>query len=195
MASITVIHQGNSVELEQGALASDLAKHLKLVGPSQSLAVSINGQILDLSTPLSNEDTIEFIDFDTEEGKEIFWHSTAHVLAQAVLRLYPQAQPTIGPPIKNGFYYDFANLSISEDDLPKIEKEMKAVVKENLKPQRHIFSDKEEAQNAFLNNPYKQEIILESQEPTISYYTQGDFTDLCRGPHLPATGKLKHLSY
>lgn len=193
MPKITIFHQNNSMKVEQGASALEVAKELKLVGPNHSLAVHVNGQTQDLNTPLSDGDKINFIHFETDEGKEVFWHSTAHVLAQAVSRLYPDAQPTIGPPIKNGFYYDFANLSISEEDLLKIEKEMKAIVKENLKPQRHLFSSKEEALGAFPNNPYKQEIIVESTEPTLSYYTQGDFKDLCRGPHLPATGKIKAL--
>ena len=93
------------------ALPRDLADKLNLKGPHQALGASINGKTVDLSTPLKQEDQVILWNFDDPEGKEIFWHTSAHVLAQAILRLWPDAQPTIGPPIENGFYYDFANLA------------------------------------------------------------------------------------
>ncbi|MCK4934935.1 MAG: threonine--tRNA ligase, partial [Simkaniaceae bacterium] len=117
---------------------------------------------------------------------------SAHVLAQAILRLYPEALPTIGPPIAEGFYYDFANLSISEDDFPIIEKEIQKIIKENHQIERHVFKDKKEAIDAFKNNPYKKALI-ESFEDTseLTGYKQGEFFDLCRGPHLYNLGKIK----
>jgi threonyl-tRNA synthetase len=111
-----------------------------------------------------------------------------------VLRLFPDAQPTIGPPIENGFYYDFGNLHIAEEDLGRIEKEMQKVAKENLSSQREEFRDKEEALAAFSHNPFKEELISELPDDVeMSAYRQGEFFDLCRGPHLPSTGKVKAL--
>ena len=118
-------YQDELLELPDGSLAFDLVKMLHLTGPDQALAIDLNGQIYDLNEPLSEGDRVKFWNFDTPKGKEIFWHTSAHVLAQAVLRLYPEALPTIGPPIENGFYYDFAQLKVTEEDLPKIEKEIK----------------------------------------------------------------------
>ena len=129
-----------SVELPEGSNAKDLAEQLNLRGPHQALAVSINGKTRDLATPLKDGDKIIFWGFDDPQGKEVFWHTSAHVLAQAILRLWPNAKPTIGPPIENGFYYDFADLTISEEDFDKIEKEMEAIVAENYHLQtRGIF--------------------------------------------------------
>ena len=108
------------IELAEGSSAKDLAEKLNLRGPDQSLAAEINGVIKDLTAPLHEGDTVKLLDFEDPKGKEVFWHTSAHVLAQAVLRLYPEAQPTIGPPIENGFYYDFANLTVSEENFEAI---------------------------------------------------------------------------
>ena len=102
------------VELPEKSTAKDLAEKLNLRGPDQALGVTINGRKCDLSQVMSEGDLVEFWNFDDPKGKEIFWHTSAHVLAQAILRLYPDAKPTIGPPIENGFYYDFADLTISD---------------------------------------------------------------------------------
>ncbi len=112
------------------------------------------------------------------------------MLAQAVLRLWPEAKPTIGPAIENGFYYDFANLTVSEQDFEKIEQEAEKIIRENYRPERHVFKNREEALTRFKNNPYKCELI-EGFEGTITGYSQGEFFDLCRGPHLPNLGKIK----
>ncbi len=182
--------QNKQVELPEKASAKDLAEKLNLRGPGQALAANINGITKDLSTSLEDGDKVILLGFDDPQGKEVFWHSSAHVLAQAVLRLWPEAKPTIGPPIENGFYYDFANLQISEDDFPKIEKEIANILKENFKPERYEFKDKKEALERFKDNPYKEELISEF-EGLISGYSQGEFFDLCRGPHLPSLGKIK----
>ena len=184
----------SSVDVPEGATARDLAETLNLRGPDQALICTLNGKQTDLSTPLKEGDTIDFLHFEDTKGKEVFWHTSAHVLAQAILRLWPDAKPTIGPPIENGFYYDFANLVISEEDFPKIEKEMEAIIKENYLSKRESFKDKEEAKKAFAHNPYKMELIESfGQGDPITGYRQGEFFDLCRGPHLHNLGKIKAI--
>ena len=188
------LQDGKEVELPDGSTAKDLALELKFNGPDQALAVSVNGTTIDLSQPLQDGDEVHFWSFAEKEGKEVFWHTSAHVLAQAVLRLYPNAKPTIGPPIENGFYYDFADLQISEHELDNIEKEMKKIVKENFKSKRSTFKSKEEAKSRFKDNPYKLELIDSFEDQSeLSAYEQGEFFDLCRGPHLPSLGKIKAL--
>jgi threonyl-tRNA synthetase len=185
-------YRGQEIELPEGSSARDLSEKLNLREPYQSLGAEINGTIRDLSTPLKNGDSVELLDFESPEGKQLYWHTTAHVLAQAILRLYPDAKPTIGPPIEQGFYFDFANLTISEEDFEKIEKEAQKIIDENYRPQRVVFKDKKEALEKFKSNPYKCELIEGFKEgDDISGYSQGEFFDLCRGPHLPNLGKIK----
>lgn len=188
------LKDGSSTELPEGSTAFDLAKKLNQTGPGQGLAAHINGVTCDLTHPLSDGDSVILWSFDDPEGKEVFWHTSAHVLAQAILRLWPNAKPTIGPPIENGFYYDFANLHISDEDFPKIEETMKAIANENYKSQREVFSSQADAIKAFEHNPYKVELI-KSFDPagSLTGYRQGEFFDLCRGPHLPNLGKIKAL--
>ncbi len=180
------------VELKEGASGLDLCEKLNLREPHQSLAIKINGKLCDLTHLLKPQDDVSLVHFEDKEGKEVFWHTSAHVLAQAILRLWPEAKPTIGPPIENGFYYDFANLSISEDDFLTIEKEVQKILKENYKPVRKEFANKKEALAAFKQNSYKCELIESFDKDSIlSGYQQGEFFDLCRGPHLPSLGKIK----
>ncbi len=185
-------YQSNPLEVNDGISGFDLAEKFNLREPHQSLAIKINGELKDLSTKINSGDEVSLVNFDDKEGKELFWHSSAHVLAQAILRLYPQAQPTIGPPIENGFYYDFANLSISDEDFAQIEKEVQKIIKENYKPVRKEFGNKKEAFESFGNNPFKKDLIESFDENgSITGYQQGEFFDLCRGPHLPNIGKIK----
>lgn len=180
------------IELPEGSSGKDLAEKLNLRGPNQSLAAKINGTIRDLATALKEGDTVELINFEEPEGKEVYWHTSAHVLAQAILRLFPDAKPTIGPPIENGFYYDFANLTISDADFEKIEKEVDKILDENYKSERHVLKGKKEALERFKDNQYKRELIEGFKEgDEISAYSQGEFFDLCRGPHLANLGKIK----
>ncbi|MBI2742354.1 MAG: threonine--tRNA ligase [Chlamydiales bacterium] len=181
---------GKEVEIAEGGSGLDLAEKLNRRGPNESLAMNINGTLYDLPHPLKEGDKVILLNFEDPQGKEIFWHTSAHVLAQAILRLFPNAKPTIGPPIENGFYYDFADLIVSEEDFEKIEKEVEAILKENFRTKRQVFKNREEALARFPNNPYKRELI-EGFEGEISGYTQGEFFDLCRGPHLPSLGKIK----
>lgn len=184
----------SSIELPDGSSVKDLAAKLKLNNPSQALAACINGKNYDLSHLLHEGDEVILWNFEDLEGKEVFWHTSAHVLAQAVLRLWPNAKPTIGPPIENGFYYDFADLTISDSDFEKIENEMKNIISENYTTHRELIKNKQEALKIFAHNKYKKELIEGFQEgEEITAYRQGDFLDLCRGPHLPQLGKIKAL--
>ncbi len=188
------LNDDSKIELTDGSTALELADKLNLKNPDQALAVSINDKFYDLTTPLKDGDKVSLLSFNEREGKEVFWHTSAHVLAQAVLRIWPEAKPTIGPPIEYGFYYDFADLEISDQDFSLIEKEMKKIVAENFKSKREVFSSKKEAINSFSGNKYKCEMIKELPDgEEISAYRQGDFFDLCRGPHLYNLGKIKAL--
>jgi threonyl-tRNA synthetase len=162
-----------------------------------AVAAKIDGKAVDMSTILTKDTKgadIEFILGDSAEGEEIIRHSTAHMMAQAVIRLFPGTKVAIGPAIENGFYYDFdPKEQFTEEDLPKIEAEMKKLVKENIKIQRTEMS-REEAIKFFENagENYKVEIIKEiAQGDNLSFYSEGDFIDLCRGPHVPSTSYLK----
>ncbi len=188
---MNILLGNKKLALPNPSVASQILEELNLREPHQAIALKINGVPKDFSTPIHEGDVIEIFDFDSKEGKEVFWHTSAHVLAQAILRLWPEAKPTIGPPIENGFYYDFANLNLSEEDFPLIEKEVQKILSENFKPKRIVFSSKEEAKKRFANNPYKLELIDSFEDATLTGYEQGEFFDLCRGPHLTSIGKIK----
>ncbi len=170
--------------------AASISKSLE----KAALAVKINGELKDLSTTISSDCTISVITADSQDGLEIIRHDAAHILAEAVKNLFPETQVTIGPTIENGFYYDFARAEpFSTDDLAKIESEMKKIVARNIKIERKVMSrDEAVAHFKKLGENYKVEIIQDlpaSEE--ISLYFQGEFADLCRGPHSPSTGKVK----
>jgi len=181
----------STIELADGSTARDLVEKLHLTAPNQALGATINGKNCDLTTKLQNGDNVFIWNFEDPQGKEVFWHTSAHVLAQAILRLFPNAKPTIGPPIDNGFYYDFADLTISDEDFERVEKEMQSIINENYQSKREEFS-KDDAIKHFGKNKYKKELI-ESFDPNeqLSGYRQGEFFDLCRGPHLFNLGKIK----
>jgi threonyl-tRNA synthetase len=189
--SISVFVKGIPHQLNAGATGINLAEVLGKTAPEEALALRISGTLFDLSRPLIEGDEVEIVNFSDPEGKQLFWHTSAHILAQAVLRLWPQAKPTIGPAIAEGFYYDFADLHVSEEDFPKIEEEVKKIIRENFKPIREEFTSRAAAIEAFKSNPYKKELLESFEEQTFSAYRQGDFFDLCRGPHLPFLGKVK----
>lgn len=191
MDTIKVKFKDKFIELPEGSTAEDLAKKCNQTAPDQGLAACINGNTVDLSTPLHENDEVDLWNFADPTGKEIFWHSSAHILAQAVLRLFPQAKPTIGPPIESGFYYDFADLQISDQDFEKIEAEMEKIIQENYKTVREILPNKAAALKAFEKNKYKTELIESFGEAQLTAYRQGEFYDLCRGPHIPYLGKVK----
>lgn len=188
------LKDNKSIELPENSTARDLAVKLNLTGPDQALAASINGQTRDLSTALRDGDQVVLWGFDDPEGRDVFWHTSAHVLAQAILRLWPDAKPTIGPPIDQGFYYDFANLTISDTDFARIDQEMEKIVAENYASQREMLGSKKDALSLFKENPYKCELIQSFPDADeLTGYRQGEFFDLCRGPHLPNLGKIKAI--
>ena len=179
-------------EFESGASLFEIAKAFSDKLEKKPLAAKINDTVLELRTTLNTDTTIEFITFDDEIGKEIYRHSCAHIMAQAVKHLYPDTKITIGPAIDNGFYYDFDfATTISKDALDKIEAEMKKIIKANYPIVRKEVT-KEEALKFFKDEPYKVELIENLPEGSIiSTYSQDDFTDICRGPHVPSTGYIK----
>jgi len=181
---------GNIQELPEESSGVELARKIKKSLNGTALAARINGELKDLTTPLTDGDEVELLTFEDQDGKDIFWHSSAHLLAQAVKRLYPDAQPTIGPSIEEGFYYDFANLNISFNDFPKIEAEVQKIIKERSTPVRIEYATKDEALAAFGSNPFKKEMI-EKLDEGASAYQQGEFIDLCRGPHVPQMGLIQ----
>lgn len=189
---IKLFFKDSELKIEKNTPLIEIVKQLNLTEPHVGLGIFVNGELKDFSYVLQDQDHVEVLSFDDPMGKKIFWHTSAHVLAQAILRLFPDATPTIGPPIEEGFYYDFANLHISIEDFPKIEKEIKAVLKENFKSEKLVFASKKEAIDAFKGNPYKKEIIQEIPDgESLTAYRQGEFFDLCRGPHLYNLGKIK----
>lgn len=181
------------IELAEGATLLELTKALHLTEPHQAVAADLDNVRVDLTTPLREGARVRLYNFEEPEGKEVFWHTSAHLLAQAVLRLYPEAKLTIGPPIEQGFYYDFAGVTLSEEDFPRIEQEMEKIVKEGHTTHRICLKNRSDALTQFGANPYKKEIIESLPGETFTAYQQGEFIDLCRGPHLPALGKIKAI--
>jgi len=159
----------------------------------QPVAARLDGQMLDLQTPLERGGLVEWIGLSSESGVEVLRHSTSHVMAQAVQSLYPGVKVTIGPAVREGFYYDFdVDRAFSPEDFPRIEDKMKEIVDRNLPVVRRVVS-REEAIRIFRERgePYKVELIEDLPDPQVSLYEQGDFIDLCRGPHLSSTGRIK----
>lgn len=181
---------GDIVEYPKGITALEIVEGISKKLAKKTIAAKLNDKVIDLFRPIEEDGSIVFLTFDDNEGKQVFWHSASHILAQAVKRLYPQAKLAIGPAIENGFYYDFDDLNISEQDLEKIENEMKKIIKENQKFTRKVIS-KEQALDLFKNEPYKLELINDLDDKVISIYSNGDFVDLCRGPHVVSTGVIK----
>lgn len=185
---------GSKREFDAQVTVGDVAASIGAGLARAALAGKVNGKLVDLSTPITENSTVAIITDKDPEGLEIIRHSTSHLMAQAVKELFPDAQVTIGPVIENGFYYDFSMPhSLTLEDLPKIEKKMDEIVKRDLKIEREEM-DRDEAVKFFksIGENYKAEIIesIPSGE-TISLYRQGDYVDLCRGPHVPNTGRLK----
>lgn len=179
-------------EFENGISIMEIAKSISEGLARNCLCASLDGKTVDLSTVVSADAKIEFYTFDSVEGKKAYRHSTSHIMAQAVRHLFPDCKIAIGPAIENGFYYDFEfSTPIKLDTLPIIEEEMKKIIKADYSFVRSEVS-KEKALEIMKDEPYKVELIENLPEnATISLYTQGDFTDLCAGAHVPSTGKIK----
>jgi threonyl-tRNA synthetase len=189
-----VVYSEKEVEIKDGANGFDAAKILDAANKNKDVAVKAGDQLLDMREPLKEGESFSFINEDSPEAFELLNHSTSHLMAQAIIHLYPNAKFGFGPAIEEGYYYDvdFGDQVITEADFPKIEEEMKKLAKENIPFVRKEVTA-EEAEKIFAANPYKQELIKEHQNELISIYEQGDFTDFCRGPHVPSTGYIKHF--
>lgn len=189
-----VLKDNSKISLNDGACAYDAAAAISAGLARKACAAKINGENKDLRTVLKDGDSLEILTFDDEYGRWTFRHTASHIMAQAVKRLYPQAKLTIGPAVDDGFYYDFdVEESFTTEDLEKIEAEMKKIVKEDLKLERYTMS-KDEAVKFFeeKGEPYKIELVENLPEgEEISFYSQGEFTDLCAGAHLMSTGQVK----
>ena len=190
-----VKYNGENKEYDSNINMFEIAKGISNSLAKKSVGAKVDGKNVDMSYVLDHDAEVEFIDIDSPEGEDIVRHSSAHLMAQAVLRLYPETKVTIGPVIENGFYYDFDPVEqFTEEDLEKIEAEMKKIVKENIKLEKYVLP-RDEAIDYFRDvdkNKYKVEIVEGiPQGEQVSFYKQGDFTDLCRGTHVPSTGYLK----
>ena len=185
---------GENYSVESGLSVYDAAKAAGVAVPREVIAAEINGETHELSFPVHDGDNVKLLTFEDEGGKKTFFHTASHILAQAVKRLYPEVKLTIGPAIDNGFYYDFdSDVTFAAEELEKIEAEMKKIVKENLKIERFTLP-RDEAKKLMeeKGEPYK--VLLIDRVPEgeeISFYKQGEFTDLCAGPHLFSTGAVK----
>ncbi|MBI2650266.1 threonine--tRNA ligase [Candidatus Woesearchaeota archaeon] len=184
---------GSVKEYHKGITAGEIAFGIGKRLGEDALIAKINGKLKDLFVPINEDSTLQIITYKDKEGLEAFRHSTAHLLAHAVVEMFPDAKPTIGPVVEEGFYYDFGiEHHFVPEDLVKIEQRMHEIVKKEYKVERIELSEGE-AKKLFKNNPFKIELIQEFHEEKqpISAYKQGDFIDLCRGPHIPHTGKIK----
>lgn len=221
MSEITItLPDGSSLCVAKGTTPAEIAASLGSRLAQAAVAAKFNEQLIDLTKPLEEDGTLVILTFNDPEGKEVYWHSAAHVMADAVVRLFPHARPTIGPAIEEGFYYDFhVDRPFNEDDLERIEQEMEKIIRAD-EPFRREELSAAEARAFWENvgNAYKVELIadivaaelgLEPPRGTeqirqfeaehaadyerigVSFYRHGDFVDLCRGPHLPSTGRLK----
>lgn len=189
------LKDGSIREIESAMPASEIVKGIGMGLYKAACCVKINGEVKDLRTVIGSDCAFEVCTFDSVEGRKTFWHTASHILAQAVKRLYPQAKLAIGPAIDNGFYYDFdLEKPFTQDELEKIEAEMKKIVKEGLAlEQFELAPDEAVAKLREMDEPYKVELCEEhvgKGEP-ISFYKQGEFTDLCAGPHLMTTAPVK----
>ncbi len=189
------LKDGSVKTVEAGITAADVAKELSMGLYKAACVCEVNGEICDLRTPLTEDCTLSILTFDDAEGKKAFWHTASHVLAQAVKRLFPAAKLAIGPAIEGGFYYDFdVEKPFSPDDLVKIEAEMKKIVKEGLALNTFTLSpDEALAKLREMDEPYKVELCEEHAQKgePIRFYEQGEFVDLCAGPHLMTTAPIK----
>ena len=195
---IKITFPDNTVkEFEKGITALEIAQGISSRLAREVLAATVNGETWDLTRPIDSDASINLLKWEDDEGKHAYWHSSAHLMAEALQELYPGIQFGIGPAIENGFYYDVdpgEGVTIRESDFPAIEKKMKEIIKRKEEIKRESIS-KEDALKFFADKDetYKVELIDELEDGTITTYTQGDFTDLCRGPHLPNTSYINSV--
>lgn len=188
------LKDGSVIQANQGATCAEIAAQISEGLARAALIARLNGKLVDLSTPVNADSTLEILTFKDEEGKNAYRHTAAHILAQAVKNIYPDAKLAIGPSIKNGFYYDFDFASpITLDDFAIIEKEMQAIIKADFPIERIPVTKRTAlAQMRGFDEPYKIQLVEDLPKGAeITFYKQGEFVDLCLGPHLPSTGKVK----
>jgi threonyl-tRNA synthetase len=183
-------------QYENGSTALDIAQKISEGLARKVLAAKVNGEVWDATRPINQNATINFLKWDDESGKSTFWHSSAHLMAEAIESLYPGVKFWVGPPLERGFYYDIdlGENQIGEEDLPKIEAKMIELARQSNNYIRKEIG-KEEAVKYFTNkgDEYKLDLLQGLQDGSITFYTQGQFTDLCRGPHIPNTGFIKGI--
>ncbi len=189
-----ILKDDSKMEVQEGITILEVAQKISEGLARIAMAGIVDGEVKDLRYVLNNDCKLEILTFDEEAGKKAYWHTTSHIMAQAVKRLFPDAKIAIGPAIDEGFYYDFdVEKPFTDEDKANIEEEMKKIIKEDLPIERFVLS-KKEALELMKDEPYKVELIEELPEgEEISFYRQGDFTDLCAGPHIVSTGKIKSI--
>ncbi len=176
------------MEFAPGITSSEI---LKKAGINKKIIPEFNNELIKWNDKISSDGTMEFLDFKSEKAREAYRHTSSHIMAQAVKHLFPDAKLAIGPAIQDGFYYDFdVKKEFKDEDLEKIEKEINNIIKQNIPLQKEVLS-KEDALKLFKDEPYKIELIKELEDKKVTIYKQGDFTDLCRGPHMPGTGAIR----
>ena len=194
MPKIKITYPDGSVkEFEKGTTAKQIAESIGRKLAADALAAKVDDKLVDLDIPIEKDAKLQIITFDSPEGKNVFRHSTAHVLAHAIKNLYPEAKNTIGPAVEDGFFYDFDDLPIAESDFQRIEEEMHRIVQKNL-PSKRVVLSIEEAKKLFAKNLYKLEMAKEFKDAgyELTAYKHGDeFIDLCEGPHVPNNGIIK----
>ena len=190
MIKIT-LPDGSVKEFEKGVSALDVVKSISEGLARNAVCVKVNDELMDLNCLIENDCNFKVLTFKDEEGKDVDRHTTSHILAQAIKHVYPTAKLAIGPSVKNGFYYDIDfKTPITLEDFPAIEAEMQKIIKADLPITRSVMTTKQAAK-VFADEPYKKELIEGITDKTVSVYTQGNFSDMCRGPHLLSTGRVK----
>lgn len=192
MLKIT-LKDGSTIDVEEGKLIIEVAKSISSSLAKNSVVAKLDGNLVDLKTPITKDCSLELVTLEDPEAFPVLNHSCAHLLAQTMKRLYKNVKFGVGPSIEEGFYYDFGvEESITSDDFAKIEAEMKKIVKENL-PINHYYLSKDKAKEKFAGDPYKCELIDAVDDDKVGIYEQGDYADVCRGPHVISTGVLKNF--
>ncbi|PWH86544.1 threonine--tRNA ligase [Brumimicrobium oceani] len=196
MSIKVTLPDGTVKEVEKGTTSLDIARGISEGLARNVLAAEVNNEVIDAMRPIETDSTLKLLTWNDKEGKSTMWHSSAHLMAEALESLYPGIKLAIGPPIKSGFYYDvdFMDYNFAEKDLEKVEKKMKELAKKKSEFIREEMS-KEDAIAYFKKkqDPYKLELLEDLEDGSITFYTQGEFTDLCRGPHIPHTGIIKSI--
>ena len=189
------LKDGSKIEVKEGSSILDIAKQISEGLARNAMAGRVDGEVKDLRTEIQKDCKLEILTFDDEDGKKTYWHTTSHIMAQAIKRIYGDSvKLTIGPSIANGFYYDFdVEKPFTEEEIAKIEEEMKKIIKENLAITRYTLPKQEAIQLMEVRKePYKVELIEDLPEgEEISFYDQGEFKELCAGPHIMSTGGIK----